>query len=117
MPDWSAFVRARLTLPGLAPERESRIVRELAAQLDDFYRDALARGSSEADAEAYARGQIRDWDRMAQDVWLADRRHARSRFDRLIEPRLEQLSVPFDGAPLSRGSRGGLAVAGARTCV
>jgi putative ABC transport system permease protein len=77
-----------MSLPGLTPERELRIVRELAAQLDDFYREALARGLSEADAEAYARDQIRDWDRMAQDVWLADRRHAKSFFDRLMEPNM-----------------------------
>jgi putative ABC transport system permease protein len=107
--DWAAFVRARLKLPGLTPERESRIVRELAAQLDDFYRDALARGSSAADAEAYAHDQIRDWDRMAQEVWLADRRHARSRFDRLIEPRLEQLTA-FGDPPSNRRYRGGLLV-------
>ena len=40
--DWQAFVRSRLRLPGLTPERESRIVRELAAQLEDFYREAIA---------------------------------------------------------------------------
>ncbi len=110
MPDWKAFVRARLTLPGLAPERESRIIRELAAQLDDFYREALARGASEADAEASARNQIRDWDRMAQDLWLADRSHAKPRFDRLIEPRLEQLTGPSGHGPLYRNHRGGLLV-------
>jgi putative ABC transport system permease protein len=110
MPDWKAFVRARLTLPGLTPERESRIVRELAAHLDDFYRDALARGSSPADAEASAGNQIRDWDRMAQDLWQADRRHAMPRFDRLIEPRLEQLTGPSGKGPLYRSHRGGLLV-------
>ena len=36
MRDWDAFVRARLRLPGLAPVREDRIVKELAAQLQDF---------------------------------------------------------------------------------
>ncbi|HXQ76806.1 MAG TPA: ABC transporter permease, partial [Gemmatimonadaceae bacterium] len=110
MPDWKAFVRARLTLPGLTPERESRIVRELAAQLDDFYRDALARGSSPADAETSAGNQIRDWDRMAQDLWEADRRHAKPRFDRVIEPRLEQLTGPSGQGPLYRSHRGGLLV-------
>jgi hypothetical protein len=49
MRDWTAFVRSRLSLPDLAPEREARIIRELAAQLEDFYRDARARGASEAD--------------------------------------------------------------------
>jgi putative ABC transport system permease protein len=83
--NWEAFVRSRLTLPDLAPERESRIVRELAVQLEDFYREAIARGSSEAEADAHACRQINDWERMAQDVWLADRRHVRPRVDRLAD--------------------------------
>ena len=83
MRDWQAFVRSQLRLPGLAPEREARIVRELAAQLEDFYREAIAGGSSEADADAHACRQIHDWERMAQDVWLADRRNARPRYERI----------------------------------
>ena len=85
MRDWRAFVRSRLTLPGLTPQREARIVRELAAQLEDFYRDARAAGASDEEADAHACRQIRDWDRMAQDVWLADRPHARSRVERIAE--------------------------------
>jgi putative ABC transport system permease protein len=92
--DWQAFVRSHFKLPNLAPEREARIVRELAAQLEDFYREAIAGGSSEADADAHACRQIRDWDRMAQDVWLADRRNARPGYERIIEPRLERLTEP-----------------------
>jgi putative ABC transport system permease protein len=84
MRNWEAFVRSRLTIPGLTPERELRIIRELAAQLDDFCRDALARGASEAEADAEACRQIADWDRMAQDVWLADRPQ-RPRIDRLTD--------------------------------
>jgi putative ABC transport system permease protein len=95
--EWKAFVGERLSLPDLAPEREARVVRELAAQLEDFYRDAIARGSSEAEADAYARAQIRDWDRLTQEVWLADRRHAR--------PRLDRLADRVDGGPGS--GRGG----------
>jgi putative ABC transport system permease protein len=83
--DWCAFVRDRLQLPGLTPERESRIVRELATQLEDFYRDALARGATEEEADDNACCQIRDWDRMAQDVWLADRQHARPGAERLAD--------------------------------
>jgi hypothetical protein len=56
--DWPAFVRTRLVLPGLTPEREARIVRELAAQLEDFYRDGLARGLSDAAADAHACRQV-----------------------------------------------------------
>ena len=95
MRDWQAFVRERLKLPGLTLERESRVVRELAAQLEDFYEDARARGVSDAEADAYACRQIEDWRQMARDVWLADRQHARPRFDRTIEPVLERLAGPM----------------------
>ena len=108
MRDWHAFVRERFRLPGLAPEREARIVRELAAQLEDFYREAIANGASEADADAHACRQIHDWERMAQDVWLADRRHARPRYERTIEPRLERLTGGQPGLPSP--ARGGLLV-------
>ena len=77
MRDWTAYVRAHLKLPALTPDREAHIIRELAAQLEDFYREALARGASEPEADAHARAQVRDWDRMARDVADADRRHAR----------------------------------------
>jgi putative ABC transport system permease protein len=83
--DWTAFVRAHLRLPWLTAEREARIVRELAGQLEDFYRDALARGANESAADDYACRQVRDWDRLTQDVWLADRPHARPRLDRLAD--------------------------------
>ena len=64
MRDWRAFVRAHLSLADLTPEREARIVREIAAQLEDFYRDAVARGATDADADAHARAQIADWTKM-----------------------------------------------------
>ena len=94
MRDWQAFVRARLRLPGLPPERESRIVRELAAQLEDFYREALAGGASEAEADAHACRQIRDWDGMAHDVWLADRRTRAARGSSAWPTALETLAQP-----------------------
>jgi len=83
--DWQAFVRARLRLPGLPPEREARIVRELAAQLEDCCRDALARGAADADADAHAAGQISDWEQMTRDVYVAERRNLRPRADRLAD--------------------------------
>ncbi len=77
MRDWRTFVRAHLNLADFTPEREARIVRDIAAQLEDFYRDAVARGSTDADADAYAQAQITDWTRMAADVRRADRPHLR----------------------------------------
>ena len=85
MRDWNAYVRAHLSLPALTPVREAHIVRDLAAQLEDFYRDALARGVSDDEADAFARGQVRDWDRLAHDVASADRRHLRPHADRLTD--------------------------------
>ena len=85
MRDWTTFVRSRLRLSGLTPDRQARIVRELAVQLEDFYRDGLARGLSEHDADGEACRQISDWDRLAEDVRLAGRLHAASRFDRLAD--------------------------------
>jgi hypothetical protein len=67
MRDWHAFVRARVKLPGLRPERETRIVKELASQLEDFYREALACGATADQADAHACRQVRDWERMTQD--------------------------------------------------
>ena len=96
MRDWTAFVRARLSLETLTAERERRIVRELAAQLEDFYRDARARGATEADADAHACGQIRDWAALARDVVATDRRHVQRGLDRLADS-LEHVSPERPG--------------------
>jgi putative ABC transport system permease protein len=107
--DWEAFVRDRLRLPGLKPERETRIVRELAAQLEDFYQDARADGASDAEADEYAARQIEDWNSFARDVSRADRHrhHARPRLDRLAD-RLEQalpMAPPAPAGPLPLSAR------------
>jgi len=99
MRDWQAFVRARLSLGDLTPAREARIVRELATQLEDFYRDAIARGRSPGEADAYARAQIADWPRMADDVRRADRAHVRPLTDRLVDT-IERRPAPGRGGLL-----------------
>jgi putative ABC transport system permease protein len=95
--DWQAFVRARLKLPDLTAEREARIVRELAAQLEDCCREALAGGATDADADAIAARQIGDWDQMARDVYAAERsnmRNMRSRIDRLADTLDSRVHTP-----------------------
>src|SRR5688500_3027124 len=94
MRDWQAFVRERLALPDLAPEREARIVRELAAQLEDFYREAIARGLTSDAADIHAQEQIRDWPGLARALRVADDAHLR--------PRLERLASRFDGMTINR---------------
>jgi putative ABC transport system permease protein len=95
--DWTAFVREHLPLPQLTPERESRIVRELAAQLEDVYREALARGATHEDADALACTQITDWDRMARDVRQAEARHVRPRVERITNHLQEHGSATRGG--------------------
>ena len=85
MRNWEGYVRGQLSLSDLEHARETRIVSELAAQLEDFYREAIARGDSEPDADAYARAQITDWSRLAESLRTVDRPHVRSRVDRLSE--------------------------------
>ena len=94
MRDWHSFVRERLALPDLTPAREARIVRELAAQLEDFYREAIARGLDPSEADAHAAAQIRDWPGLARALRVADDRHAR--------PRLDRLAGRFDGMSPNR---------------
>jgi len=83
--NWEAFVRDRLQLPAHAPMREARIVRELAAQLEDFYREALARGASESEADAHACAQIGDWSQLSRDVATADRANTQPRMERIAD--------------------------------
>ena len=85
MRNWEQYVRAHLSLPDLAREREVRIVGELAAQLEDFYREGIARGMSELDADAYARAQITNWTDLAEALRRADDPHVRSHVDRWSE--------------------------------
>jgi putative ABC transport system permease protein len=83
--NWRAFVCARLSLSDLTPQREERIVRELAAQLEDFYREALARGATEQEADAFACAQIENWDALAAELRRAGRTHSRPRIERLTD--------------------------------
>lgn len=102
MRDWQAFVRSRLSLPDLTPARERRVVAELAAQLEDFYHDALARGMEEREADRHARRQVEDWGRLAADVSGANRRHRAAAMDRLAN-RLERPAFSSRGGAVPAG--------------
>jgi predicted permease len=95
--DWTAFVRSQLALDRVIPEREARLVREIASQLEDFYQEALACGASEEEADAFARAQISDWAGLGRDLVQADPAFARPRLERLTE-RVPQLASPGRGA-------------------
>ncbi|RPJ71485.1 MAG: hypothetical protein EHM24_12220, partial [Acidobacteria bacterium] len=89
MPDWERYVRARLALSGLRPERERRIIRELAASLEDIYQDALRNGTTPEEAEQAAFSHIEDWERLSADLRSADPGGVEPRLDRLADRLLE----------------------------
>ena len=65
---WTAFVRERLRLSGVRPAREAEIVEDLARQLDDAYRDAIASGNDASTARAAAMRQISDWAALSKEI-------------------------------------------------
>jgi predicted permease len=85
MRDWERYVRTSLRLSELERGRESRIVRELASQFEDFYREAVARGMTESEADAWAGAQITDWSQFAATLREVDRSHVTSPRDRWSE--------------------------------
>jgi putative ABC transport system permease protein len=96
MRDWERYVRTHLPLPPLTRERKSRIVQELASQFEDFYREAVARGMTESDADAFARAQITDWTSLASSLGDVESSHVRSPLDRWSE-RLDDRARPKKG--------------------
>src|SRR5262245_58343948 len=68
MPDWREYIRENLPLRGLRPDREAEIVEDLAQQLEDAYRDAVAGGMAEADALETARQHIPDWAALSREL-------------------------------------------------
>ncbi len=76
MPDWKQFVSARLRLPGLRPERAAEIADDVAQQLEEAYRAALAQGLSETEAARRAEQEIPDWASFAREIAEGERRNA-----------------------------------------
>ncbi|UCG87593.1 MAG: ABC transporter permease [Gemmatimonadota bacterium] len=86
MRDWKRYVRENLALPALGDGDDEAIVEELAGQLEDLYREAIGRGASDQEAEAYACDHVGDWESVTEYVatsktgvessatrWLEDR--------------------------------------------
>jgi predicted permease len=65
--DWRAEIRQQLAGAGLQPAREEEIVEEFAQHVEDRYREALARGASDPEAQAAARREIRSG-RLAREI-------------------------------------------------
>ncbi|MGH9383163.1 MAG: ABC transporter permease [Vicinamibacterales bacterium] len=71
-PDWHTYVRERLRLPHLRPEREAEAVEELAQQPDDLCREAVASGADDETIRALVDQHIPDWAALAREMTGAD---------------------------------------------
>lgn len=85
MPDWVGYVRENLPLPPMRRQREDKIIRQLAEQMEDCYREAIAGGSTEEEAESEARAHITDWEKLAAQIAREERPHIQSRMERRAE--------------------------------
>jgi hypothetical protein len=90
MRDWQSFVRSRLHVAGIRPSRELRLVSEVAAQLDDLYRDAISCGATEEEADRLARHHVTDWTKLAADLAGADPAATLPPLDRCADPAAER---------------------------
>src|SRR5258707_578840 len=66
MPDWRPLVRRRFTDAGEDGARRAEVVDEVAAHLDDRYRELLAQGASEDEARRGAEAEVAEGIRLVQ---------------------------------------------------
>jgi len=79
MRDWKQYIKNHLPAEHFRGELMEEILDELAAHLEDAYREALAKGAREEEAEARALEQIEDWDGLAANILRTRRGAAVSR--------------------------------------
>ena len=91
MRDWKAYVRERLALPALKRLRDERIVEELAGQLEDLYRQHVAHGLSEAEAERQAMAHVTDWDVLTSRIAEVERGNREPAAGQWVEGRASEL--------------------------
>jgi predicted permease len=72
MRDFREYVRRQLSSVVLPPQRELKVVEELAAQLEDAYESARARGLSDEAAWQDAQRQIPDWTTIGRELLDAE---------------------------------------------
>lgn len=72
MRDWQSLVRERMSALNLSPEAKEEVISELAAHLEDDYRNEIARGIGEADASEHVLSNVR-WNVLAREIRRATR--------------------------------------------
>ena len=92
MRDFKAFVRGHLSALALPPRRESKIVEELAAQIEESYDSLIADGRSDEEAWTELQRQLPDWRTVRLELLEA-------------EPALVRLAYPPPGRLDAEGKR------------
>jgi len=69
----------------MTDRRDERIVGELAAHLEETWREARARGATEADAEALVLAKLGDREQAVRELLAAERHHAAAEAARRLE--------------------------------
>jgi len=85
MRDWEKWVRENLSLPVMNDLRDQRIAAELAAHLEETWREALTNGASEREAEALVLRKLGDREQVIRELLAAERHHAVSQVARQVE--------------------------------
>jgi putative ABC transport system permease protein len=73
MPNWKQYVQRHLPSLHIRPERETEIIEELAAQLDQAYQEALRNGEAPGIAEQIACAQFPSWQALARSIEMSER--------------------------------------------
>ena len=91
MPDWKRHLRDHLSLPAMKGHHDERALAEMADHLEDLYGEAISRGVSEGEAEAFVIGWIGDPVRAKEELIRTEPHHARAEVDRWLEAHEEDM--------------------------
>ncbi len=91
MRDFEKWVREHLDLPEMTDHRDQRIVSELAAHLEEVYREALGRGATEEEGEALARELLGAREPAVRELIGSERLHVAAEVGRRLARSEEHL--------------------------
>jgi len=91
MRDWERWLRENLDLPEMTDTRDERVVSELAAHLEDVWREARDGGATEAEADARVRARLGKRQRVVAELVRTERHHRAAAAARWAVAREEDL--------------------------
>ncbi len=88
MPDWAAWIRARLGPLPLRPQRAAEIITELAAHLEESCQERVRTGVPEEKARAATLAEVTDWVELRRQIIQAEKEGIGVRIRKLWLPGL-----------------------------